>query len=368
MKILILSANTGGGHNSAAAAIAEELASRRIDCDIEDCLMYLSERASELICKGHIAVYKFSPQLFGKAYAFEEKHQTPIFYEMMSLGVDKFYKALQQERYDAIVCVHVFAAMLVTETQRQHPMNIPMYLVSTDYTCHPGAGSVDATLWMTPDASLHSTFVDNGIPAERLLATGIPIRKDFYEPTDKVEARRALGLPTDGRMVLVCCGSIGCGHINRIAPMFESQLPEDARVVIICGNNERAYRRLIESSGDRTTAVAFTDKMPLYMAAADVCVSKPGGLSTTELMTIGTPMVLIHAVPGCETHNLDFVKRHDYGIGAEDWDEAIAQTAALLKDSCKLAAMKQRLKALPRHNAAVIIADAIINHITECKK
>lgn len=361
MKVLILSANTGGGHNSAAAAIAEELASRDVSCDIEDCLMYLSERASEIICKGHIAIYKFFPQLFGKAYAFEERHQTPIFYESMSLGADKFYQALAQEHYDAIICVHVFAAMLVTEAKRRYHMDVPMYLVATDYTCSPGVGSVDATLWMTPDESLHSEFVENGIPAERLLATGIPIRRDFYDAIDKREARRALGLPQDGRNVLVCCGSIGCGHINRIAPAFESQLPDDTHVVIICGNNERAYRRLIESSGNRTTAVAFTDKMSLYMAAADVCVSKPGGLSTTELMTIGTPMVLIHAVPGCETHNLEFVKRYDYGIGAEDWNEAIARTAALLGDGEAIERMKQRLQSRCRQNAAALIADAVMN-------
>ena len=365
MKVLILSTNTGGGHNSAAAAIAEELARRHIACDIEDCLMYLSERASELICKGHVAIYKFSPQLFGKAYAFEERHQTPFFYELMSLGVEKFNKALQQEQYDAIVCVHVFAAMLVTETQRRYSLHIPMYLVATDYTCSPGFAGVDATLWMTPDVSLHDEFVENGVPAERLLATGIPIRRDFYEPIDKADARCALGLPIDGRLVLVCCGSIGCGHINRIAPAFESQLPQDTRVVIICGNNERAYRQLIESSGDRTTAVAFTDKMPLYMAAADVCVSKPGGLSTTELMTVGTPMVLIHAVPGCETHNLDFVTGHDFGIGAEDWDEAITRTAALLNDEHRLEAMRQRLQSKPRQNSAVMIADTIMANVME---
>lgn len=166
-------------------------------------------------------------------------------------------------------------------------------------------------------------------------------------------------------MVLVCCGSIGCGHINRIAPAFESQLPADTRVVIICGNNERAYQQLIESSGARTTAVAFTDRMPLYMAAADVCVSKPGGLSTTELITIGTPMVLIHAVPGCETHNLEFVKRNDFGIGVESWDEAIAQTAALLNDAPRLEAMKQRLQSQCRQNSATAIVDAIIDNTVE---
>lgn len=367
MKVLILSANTGGGHNSAAAAIAEELATRGVECDIEDCLMYLSEWVSELICKGHTAVYKYFPQLFGMAYAFEEKHQSPIFYDSMSLGAEKFYNAIKKESYDAIVCVHVFAAMLVTAAKRRYSLEIPMYMVATDYTCSPGVGGVDATLWFTPDESLHPEFVENGTPADRLVASGIPIRRDFYETPDKTAARQALGLPAEGRCVLVCCGSVGCGHINRIAPSFESAMPEDVHIVIICGNNERAYRQLIESSGKRTTAVAFTDKMPLYMAAADMCVSKPGGLSTTELITVGTPMVLIHAVPGCETHNLNFVKANDYGIGVESWDEAIAATASLLTDEVALENMKGRLRGRPHRDAARIIADAIMG-VSETRK
>lgn len=367
MRVLILSANTGGGHNSAAAAIADELARRGIDCDIEDCLMYLSEWVSELICKGHTAVYKYFPQLFGKAYAFEEKHQTPIFYESMSLGAEKFYSAIERESYDAIVCVHVFAAQLVTAAKRRYALDTPLFMVATDYTCSPGVGSVDATLWFTPDDSLHGEFVENGVPTDRIVASGIPIRRDFYEPMNKTEARRTLGLPTEGRNLLVCCGSIGCGHINRIAPSFESALPADTHIVIICGNNERAYRQLIESSGQRTTAVAFTDKMPLYMAAADVCVSKPGGLSTTELISIGTPMVMIHAVPGCETHNLAFVKEHNYGIGVESWDEAIDATAALLNDEEALEKMKTRLHDRPCCDAAQTIVDAMIK-LSETKQ
>lgn len=368
MKVLILSANIGGGHNSAAASIAEELSRRGIRYDIEDCLAYLSEWASEMISKGSEAAYTFLPQLFGKAYAFEERHQTPFFNDLMSFGVDKFYKSLTQEQYDAVVCVHVFGAMLVTQTNRRYSMDVPLFFVATDYTCSPGVASIDATRWLTPDESLHDEFVECGVPADRLLSTGIPIRRDFYEPVDMDTARRTLGLPIDGRMVLVCCGRIGCGNITKIAPEFESRLPEDVRLVIICGTNERAYRHLIESSGDRTTAVEFTDKMPLYMAAADVCVSKPGGLSTTELITIGTPMVLIHAVPGCETHNLEFVKRHNYGIGAEEWDEAIDRTAELLNDPQRLDAMRQRLKAQHRENSAVVIVDAVIDHILERKQ
>lgn len=366
MRVLILSANTGGGHNSAAAAIADELARRGIDCDIEDCLVYLSEWVSDLICKGHTAIYKYFPQLFGMAYAFEEKHQTPIFYDSMSLGAEKFYTAIERETYDAIVCVHVFAAQLVTAAKRRYAFDAPMYMVATDYTCSPGVGSVDATLWFTPDDSLRDEFVENGVPEECIVPSGIPIRRDFYDPTDKETARRLLGLPTEGRNVLVCCGSIGCGHINRIAPSFENALPNDAHIVIICGSNERAYRQLIESSGHRTTAVAFTDKMPLYMASADLCVSKPGGLSTTELITIGTPMVMIHAVPGCETHNLNFVKENDYGIGVENWDEAIDATAALLNDEVALENMRKRLYNRPRYDAAQMIVDEIVK-ISEIK-
>ncbi len=360
MRVLILSANTGGGHNSAAAAIREELTARGIESETRDCLRYLSEKASEFISWGHSYVYKNLPGLFGKVYEFEGNHQTTWINDTIAMGVQRFYKAVKEEGFTHIICVHVFAAMLVTEAKHRYGYAVPFYFVATDYTCSPGVDTIEPAAWFTPDEALHEEFIACGVPAERLVATGIPIRRGFYQPPDQTAARRALHLPLTGKLVLLCCGSIGCGHINRMAPELEAVLPPDATLVIICGHNVRTYRKLRERVSWQTVVVGFTDRIAEYMAAADLCISKPGGLSTTELMAVGLPMVLLLAVPGCESRNLDYMLARGFAVGAENWTAAIQATDRLLHQPEQLEEMRAQLRAHPQPVAAERLVDYIL--------
>lgn len=361
MPILILSANTGGGHNSAAAAIREELASRGIESEIQDGLKYLSEQTSKFISWGHSYIYKNLPGLFGKAYAHEEKHPSPLLYDSIALGAERFYKYVKGKDFTAIICVHVFSAMLVTETKRRYGLDVPFYFVATDYTCSPGVADIDPTIWFTPDELLNKEFTDGGIPPERLVASGIPIRREFYQKLNQAEARQMLHLPPSGPVVLLCCGSIGCGHINRMTPQLEAIMPEDATLVIVCGHNVRAYRKLKERAAHHTVVVGFTNRIAQYMAAADVCISKPGGLSTTEMLAVGVPMVLWLAVPGCESRNMEFLVNQQMAVGSADWNDVVHLTGELLRQPEQLAVMRRRLQDHPMPVAAEKLVDCILH-------
>ncbi len=331
MRILILSANTGGGHNAAAYAIQEELKSRGIESDIEDCLRFISPKTSSFISWGHSYVYKHLPQVFGRVYQSEEKHSSKFISDCLSLGASKYHAYIAENDYQAVVSVHVFSSTLITREQRRYGKSVPHYFVSTDYTCSPGVGEIDADAWYIPDEGLREEFVRCGVPNERIFATGIPVCRAFYQRTlDKAQARELLGLPKDGRVALLCCGSIGCGHLNRIVPQFERQLPRDVTMVIVCGNNLKLYKQLTRSSGEKTVVLSFTDKMAQYMMAADVCISKPGGLSTTEMLAVGVPAVLVLLVPGCETRNMDFIAGKGIYRGTYNWEEAMSCVLDLL--------------------------------------
>ena len=364
MHILILSANTGGGHNSAAAAITEELQRRGIASDTADCLAFLSEKTSEFISWGHSYVYKNMPRLFGKAYNYEERHPSPLIPSSMALGVQKFYDTICANEYDAIICVHVFAAALVEEARRKYAIALPYYFVATDYTCSPFVGELHADAWFIPHKELKGEFVCAGADADRIVPSGIPVRRAFYDPMSQLDARRHLKLPTDGRIVLLCCGSIGCGKLDRVVPDYIDQLPEDTTLVVVCGRNRRLYQHLRELNMPRTVIVGFTTQIEKYMAAADLCVSKPGGLSTTEMLVSALPMVLMLAVPGCETYNLEFMQSRGVAVGASTWDEALQNVLSLIKDPERLTDMKRRLETLRPDCAAETIVSYLQDHTT----
>lgn len=361
MRFLILSANTGGGHNAAAYAIQEELNRHGIASDIEDCLGFISEKTSDFISWGHSYLYKHMPRVFGHAYRLEEQHSSQFIYDSIALGAAKYHAFIAERNYQAVICVHVFSSTLVTEEQRRFGKTLPHFFVATDYTSSPGAGDAEADAWLIPDEELTEEFVQCGAPRERVFATGIPIRRTFTQRFDKAQVREELGLTTDGRIVLMCCGSIGCGKMNRIVPAFAESLPSDCTLVVICGNNEKLYEQLTEENTPRVIPVGFTDEIARYMAAADVCLSKPGGLSTTELLAIGVPSVLVLVVPGCESRNMAFITGKKLALGAADWESAAQRALMLLNDAAGMAEMHRRLQEYDGGHGAEKIVDFVQN-------
>lgn len=364
MRILFLSANTGGGHNTAAASVVEAFTQKGIECEIKDAVSFVSELHSDIISTGHTYIYRHLPRLFGIGYRFEEKHPPKFLYEQMALGAKRFAAYLNANPYDAVVCTHIFGSMLMTEVRARFGIRIPHYAVITDYTLYPGSTMVDVDRFFIPSEDLREQYRAVGIDDARIVASGIPIHSRFFRTYDQKEVRRKLHLPENGRIVLLISGSIGCGRLDRIAPELENRLPEDTTLVIVCGHNRRAYRQLKEVCRPGTVIIGYTTRISDYMAAADLCISKPGGLSTTEMLVMGLPSILMLSVPGCETRNIEFFANYRATVCTEDWDEAISLTGSLIRDTDRLLEMRERLREIPYPGGATCIVDTVLNDLS----
>ena len=226
---------------------------------------------------------------------------------------------MQTEKYDAVVCTHVFSAMMMTELKKRRKINIRSYFVATDYTCSPGVNQTAMDAYFIPHKKLIKEFADNGLPMSRIIPSGIPVRRDFYNKTEPQKAKRTLSLPQDKRVALLMCGSMGCGPIRSIALRLGEIMDENDSLVIVCGSNRQLEKDLQFLTGDdiRIKICGFTDKMSLYMDAADLIITKAGGLSTTEAAVKGLPMIFIDAVPGCESRNIEFMTGNAYALEAD---------------------------------------------------
>lgn len=176
MKIAILSCNTGGGHNAAAAALAEELAARGHESKTYNTLDFLPKGAADLISRGHDFAYRYTPKLYGAGYRREEKRPSPLLYENSIRGIGPLYEALMDLGADAAICVHVFPAMMMTELRCSYGLRMPAWFVATDFTCSPGVGELQLDGICIPHPALTPEFEAAGLPRERIYATGIPIR------------------------------------------------------------------------------------------------------------------------------------------------------------------------------------------------
>lgn len=308
MKFLILSTATGQGHNSAASAVAESLRARGCRTEVLDVLKLKNESVSNRISRLYSGVTLHAPRFFHELYLIGEYvsspgGRSPIF-RLNTLYAERLYREILRLEPDVIVCTHIFSAQAVTWLRERHGLNMTTVGIATDYTCIPFWEESALDAYVIPSPNLTGEFVSRGIPAHRLVPIGIPVRPEFLKHTPKAEARRSFGL-TAAHIFLVMGGSMGYGNIDAIAEALASAVP-DSQIVVLCGSNERLLHKM-QTLGS-VIPMSYTDRVCTLMDAADVVLTKPGGLSSTEAIAKRIPTVLTHPIPGCEQRNAEFLR------------------------------------------------------------
>lgn len=363
MKALILSCNTGQGHNSVSGAVAQALKRRGIESQTADALAFISEWASKTVCEWHVRLYRYFPKTSSSGYSYSEQHpelfdeRSPI-HRLLNLGVDKLYDYISEGGYEIVICPHVISGLMVTELLKQYPeARLRTCFIATDYTCSPMCDKSCLDFYFIPDASLIPEFKAIGIPDEKICVTdGIPVREDFYVKKEKAAAKRELGLPEDCRHAVMMFGSMGCGPMPKLAGLILKKLPENCFITAVCGTNEAVFKKMSKEFEEeyRVRILGFVKDVSTLLDSADLFITKPGGLSTAEASVKGAPMLLDNAVSGCEQYNLEFFCRVGAAVTAEGEENIAEMCCKLLGDSEKL---KKMSEALPRVKSA---ADQIV--------
>lgn len=371
MRTLILSCNTGEGHNSCAKAIQETYAAHDETCDIVDALQFISKRASQFISDWHSRIYRHAPKLYKAGYHTAEE-RTSVFregttvYRYLTSGSEKLYHFILDGGYDNIICTHVFPALALTAMLKHHPMPLVTSFVSTDYTCSPSVENSELDYYFIPDVSLTEEFVQCGVPREKLIDSGMPVKQAFYQDTDKAAAKAELGLPADHQHLLVMCGSIGCGPIKELTEDLLIRLTPEQELTIVCGANEELFAKLERhfAHDPRIHIHGMVDYVPLLIHSADLFLTKPGGLSTSEAAACGVPMLLMDTVAGCEGHNLNFFLRQGIAVTADTPKHLADLAAALLADPEQL----QEMSRAARHRKGDTPSETIYAFLHRQKK
>mgnify|MGYP002562995396 CR=1 FL=1 len=369
MGTLILSCNTGEGHNSCAKAIQAEYAAHGERCEIVDALQFISRRASRFISDWHSRIYRHAPKLYQAGYRNVENRPS-VFREGTSVhryltsGAERLYQFICDGQYDNIICVHVFPALAVTAMLERHPMAITTSFVATDYTCSPSVEDSNVDCYFIPEASLINEFAARGIPQKKIIPSGLPVRAAFYQDTGKAEAKASLDIPAEHQHLLMMCGSIGCGPIRELTEELSLRLSYDQILTVVCGANEELSAKLQKQLGGHPDIriLGMVDNVPQLMHSADLFLTKPGGLSTSEAAASGLPMVLIDAVAGCEEHNLDYFLRAGMAVTGDTPEEIADLALHLAHDEKKLSAMRRTMQAANARPAAEAIYDWLQAH------
>jgi len=362
MKFLVLTCSTGGGHNITAQAISDHFTAQGHTCTVIDCLDFLPILTSKLLSEGHIFLYRKAPKLFGIGYRFEENHDAKLLRVQFMSCAKAFTNKAKELGCDATISSHPFSALISTAAKRKCGLDVPNFFVATDYTCAPTVSDTVQDLYFIPHKELTETFVKCGLPEDKLIPSGIPVRPAFYNRIPQADARKKLGLSENGKLLMLSCGSMGAGPMLKLSLILEKTLAKQDQLAVICGTNEKLKNTLSKKiQNPNVHIVGYTNKIDLYMDAADLILTKPGGLSTTEALMKRLPLVYVDAVPGCETRNLEFIVSRGYAVTAESPEALAALCVDILGNEERLSSWRTILEeAFP--DCAI---DTIYNHIMQ---
>lgn len=310
MKGLIFSITAGQGHNQTAKVLAECLEKNGVECKYMDVFEYINPLLSESVSKIYLMSTKTMPKIYGGGYRICEKRDTSYSHPLPKLTntilARRLLKLMRTEKPDFIICTHVFAALLVTYLTEHIERNIYTIGIVTDFTIHPYWEDTCLDYYVTASELLTYQGIKKGIPEEKFLSFGIPIDPKFSVRRSKEEAFAQLGIPAK-RTVLVMSGSMGFGNV--LDEMKEmDKLDFDFQIAAICGNNKKLKEQIDRLEMKKPVYnYGYVDNVDVFMDAAECIVTKPGGLTTSEALAKGLPMIMSNPVPGQEDRNVEFL-------------------------------------------------------------
>ena len=366
-RILILSCFTGEGHNSAAKAMHSAFDALEVPSRIMDPVSFQGKHAQHFISSFYNGMIRRSPGAFGALYKAGTLYDatgwvSPV-YLANAAYAERLNRFLEAQRYTDVVCTHLYGMEAMTALKKRGKSGIPAYGIMTDYTCIPFLAETELDGYFTPHESLSDDLIRRGLPADKLHPFGIPVSPAFDSPLPRQEARARLGILEEKKLFLIMTGGVGCESLLGLCDAFLAAADETMLAQILVGHNESLGETIRERYGaeGQIRPVPFTDQVPVYMRAADVMLSKPGGLTSTEAAAANVPFVAVKAIPGCETCNAAFFQQHGMALSARDDAEAVAFAIQLAIDPERAERMRRaQRETLPAH-AARHIAQFILN-------
>jgi processive 1,2-diacylglycerol beta-glucosyltransferase len=368
-RVLVLSASAGAGHLRAAEAIEKAIRIRGLASDVQhlDVLKFTNKVFRHLYSKAYIDLVNNAPEVLGWLYDHldDPAKKDPIRLAFDRLNANPFIRYLERYQPDIAICTHFLPSGIISSLKGEQKVKVLNTVVVTDFDVH--------AMWLCRHVEQYFVAMEEtkvhlkalGVLESLVTISGIPIDPVFAGPRDKNAMRRKHGLEPDRFTILVSAGGFGVGPVGYLMRAL-AQLKHPARVLAVCGRNEALKAELAEMIGHLKktsvvsfTLVGFTTEMDELMTAADLFVGKPGGLTTSEALAKGLPMVVINPIPGQEERNSDHLLEQGAAIRCNNLPALAYKIDSLIDTPGKLAQMEESSRSMGKPDAAFTVVDRL---------
>ncbi|MBI5554272.1 MAG: glycosyltransferase [Elusimicrobia bacterium] len=366
-KILFLYIHPGTGHEAAARALQEAVrnVNPRVSTEAIDSLRYMYPILSKVVSKTYSGIIKRTPQLWDYLYDNSDiLNATATLRNMLGkLKLKKIEKLLAFYDPDAVVCTQAAPCVLLSAYKEQTGWRKPLIGVVTDYRAHAYWYAPYTNLYIVPTGQTKQDLIQLGIPDRKIKALGLPIDPKFAITQDKISAKQRMKLNPWLPTILVMGGSQGLGPLDAvIKQLAEVRMP--IQTIVICGTNRKLRRKMKRQAfhfGSSLRIMGYTKNIDKIMAACDLIITKPGGMTSSEALAKNLPLIIISPIPGQEEKNSQFLCKHHVAIRLDDISELQQVIEYLIRHPEKLEAMRENTEKIAKPNASLLAVNSILD-------
>ncbi len=312
MRIAIISMSTGSGHVRAAYAIASYA---KTYTDHEVMHVDAADFIHPVLKLYHIKIYGFLSEYLPKVWGFLYKitnrpsssNATKINITLQRGLAKKLHEKILSFKPDAIICTYFGSAQLVEPLSTKY--KIPVHLVLTDYEAHAMFVMDHVNKYFVPTDEVKQQLQKYGAAKNNIYTSGIPIDHTFYLKKNPDELKAKHGISQTEKVLLIIAKTYRGSTVKKILRQIES-VP--GLSVLIIG------KHLDIPASKRVKNIGWTGDIEEYMRMADVVITKSGGLTSSECMTLGKYMIILGPIPGQEEANANYVVESGRGAWCKD--------------------------------------------------
>jgi len=364
---MYISENSGHHHASLAIESAFNKAPAEVEILSVNSFNYTNPILEKIINKAYMSIIKRKPEVWGYLYDNPRiiKKTQGLRAAIHKYNSQKMGNLLDGFRPHAVVCTQAFPCGIVADCKKRDGRNLMLTAVLTDYAPHFYWMYDSVDLYCVPSEKTGEKLVSNGISANKVRVTGIPIDPKFSNDIDGNAVRNSMGLSQSVPVVLLMGGSQGIGPVTEIVKILNA-LKTELQIVVVAGGNKKLYNMLKKKENRLTKKMIvfpYTQNIDELMEISSVIITKPGGITVSEALAKGLPVIIVKPIPGQEQMNTEHLIQDKVAIKADKLHDVGVFVTELFSKPVSLKNMQDRARALSKPKSAQDVVGAVLKGI-----